>query len=142
MRDRSLTFRAFLVANWRWLTGGVLLTFVSSVGQTFFISLFAGQIRDEFVLSHGEFGLLYMLATLGSAATLIGLGRFADTVSIGRLAAIWIVALTAAAVLMAIARHAVFLFLALYCFHIAVDTGTAVKPDVFIHTQNSLSKRS
>ena len=32
---------------------GVLLIFSSSIGQTFFISLFSGEIRSEFNLSHG-----------------------------------------------------------------------------------------
>ena len=41
---------------------GFLLTFSSSIGQTFFISLFAGEIRSEFNLSHGMFGTLYSAA--------------------------------------------------------------------------------
>lgn len=114
MRDRSPTFLAFLTTNRRWLTGGVLLTFASSAGQTFFISLFAGDIRSEFELSHGDFGLVYMLATLASAATLIWLGRFADSVSVAKLAALCIVALAGAAFLMAAARNLMFLVLALY----------------------------
>ena len=114
MRDRSPTFLAFLTTNRRWLTGGVLLTFASSAGQTFFISLFAGDIRSEFELSHGDFGLVYMLATLASAATLIWLGRFADSVSVVRLAAFCIVALAGATFLMAVARNLMFLVLALY----------------------------
>ena len=43
---------AFLRDNAPWLTAGVLLTFLSSFGQTYFISIFAGEIRDTFGLSH------------------------------------------------------------------------------------------
>ena len=63
-------FLFFLRENARWLAGGFLLTFFSSFGQTFFISLSAGNIREEYGLSHGGFGTLYMAATLGSALTL------------------------------------------------------------------------
>ena len=64
--------------NLRWLLGGLLLTFCSSFGQTFFISLFSGQIREKFELSHGEFGTLYMIATLASATTLVFIGKVLD----------------------------------------------------------------
>ncbi|MFK7860323.1 MAG: MFS transporter [Granulosicoccus sp.] len=114
MRDSSLSFLAFLRRNARWLTGGILLTFCSSAGQTFFISLFAGQIRAEFALSHGDFGFLYMLATLASAGTLIWLGKLADKVTIVRLAGCWIIALAAAASLMAMANSITTLLMSLY----------------------------
>lgn len=71
----------FITQNARWLVGGFLLTLFSSFGQTFYISLSAGDIRSEYGLSHGEFGLLYMAATLGSALTLPWLGKILDYVS-------------------------------------------------------------
>ena len=114
MRDQSLTFASFLVKNARWLAGGMLLSFFSSVGQTFFISLFAGQIRSEFHLSHGGFGFVYMLATLGSAVTLVWLGKVVDAVSIATASRCWIIALAAAAVLMAFANSPLILLIALY----------------------------
>ena len=49
------------------LSLGVLLVFSSNIGQTFFISLFSGEIRNEFNLSHGMFGIFYSVATLTSA---------------------------------------------------------------------------
>lgn len=53
------------------LAFGFLLTLFSSFGQTFFISLSGGHIREEFGLSNASFGLLYSAATLGSATALI-----------------------------------------------------------------------
>ena len=114
MSDQSATFGTFLRANLRWLTGGMLLTFFSSVGQTFFISLFAGQIRSDFGLTHGAFGLYYMLATLGSAISLIWLGKLIDSVAVARLAMGCIIALAGAAILMSMADSAFSLILALY----------------------------
>ena len=72
-------YSVFLRQNLRWLCGGLLLTLCSSFGQTFYISLFSGQIREKFDLSHGDFGTLYMTATLASAATLIFLGKVLDS---------------------------------------------------------------
>lgn len=57
---------------------GCLMALASSVGQTYFISLFAGEMRIEMNLSHTEFGGLYSLATLASAGVLVWLGKFAD----------------------------------------------------------------
>ncbi|MBX2879088.1 MAG: MFS transporter [Granulosicoccus sp.] len=114
MRDQFLTIMQFLRSNARWLAGGLLLTFCSSVGQTFFISLFAAQIRSDFHLSHGSFGALYMAATLGSAVSLIYLGRILDVLPVALLAKWWIALLAAAAILMASAETATALLLSLY----------------------------
>ena len=66
----------FLQENAPWLAAGVLLTFLSSFGQTFFISVFAGEIRETFGLSHGEWGGIYTLGTSAAAiASRIERGR-------------------------------------------------------------------
>ncbi|MEX3009472.1 MFS transporter [Hoeflea sp. TYP-13] len=83
-----MSFFAFLRENVRWLAGGFLLTCFSSFGQTFFISLSSGSIRAEYGLSHGEFGTLYMLATLASALTLSQVGKIVDVMSVSRVALI------------------------------------------------------
>ncbi|MEO0821481.1 MAG: MFS transporter [Pseudomonadota bacterium] len=72
----------FYRENAPWLATALLLTFGSSFGQTFFISLFAGGIRAEFGLSDGAWGGIYTLATLASAAVLVQLGRLADSVGL------------------------------------------------------------
>ena len=60
------------------LTLGVLLIFSSSIGQTYFISLFSGEIRNEFNLSHGIFGTFYSAATLTSAIVFFWMGKLTD----------------------------------------------------------------
>lgn len=69
---------AFIRNNGRWLSVGFLLTFLSSFRQTLFIGLSGNDIRAAHGLSGGEFGSLYMVATLGSAMTLPWLGRTLD----------------------------------------------------------------
>lgn len=114
MRDQILIIGRFLRTNARWLCGGMLLTFFSSVGQTFFIASFAGQIRADFGLSHGDFGLVYMSATLASAVTLIFLGRVLDQVRIVKVAMVLIIMLSGAALTMAWAQTVPALLLAIY----------------------------
>lgn len=69
---------AFMRQNAPWLAAGMLLTFSSSFGQTFFISLFGGQIRADFNLTNGEFGGVYLLGTLASAALMVFVGKIVD----------------------------------------------------------------
>ena len=69
---------AFLKQNFRWIAGGFLLTYFSSFGQTFFVSASIAEWQAAFDLSHGEFGRLYMFATLASAVCLPFLGRLVD----------------------------------------------------------------
>lgn len=68
----------FIKSNARWLAAGILLTFTSGFGQTYFIALFAGEIQGKFGLSHGEWGWLYLLGTCASAVAMIWAGALTD----------------------------------------------------------------
>lgn len=104
----------FVSRNLRWLAGGFLLCMFSSFGQTFFIALSGGRIRAEYGLSNGEFGSLYMLATLGSALTLPMLGRIVDRLSVAATAMIIMPGLALACVLMSVSHSVVLLGLTIY----------------------------
>lgn len=86
----------FLRDNAPWLTAGLLLTFLSSFGQTFFISIFAGHIREAFSLSHGEWGGIYSLATASSALVMLWAGGWTDRLRVRALAPGILVLLAAA----------------------------------------------
>ncbi len=75
----------FIKANFRWIAGGFVLTFFSGFGQTYFISASISEWRAAFDLTHGEFGRLYMFATLASALCLPWLGRLVDRVPMHRM---------------------------------------------------------
>lgn len=107
-------YLSFIRDNARWLLGGFLLTFFSSFGQTFFISLSGGEIRAEYGLSHGEFGGLYMLATLASAACLPALGRLVDVYSVARTVLVIVPMLALATASMAYSNSVATLVLTLY----------------------------
>ncbi len=104
----------FLRENARWIAGGFLLTFFSSYGQTFFIALSAGDIRAEYGLSNGQWGTLYMVATLASALTLPRFGQIVDRYSARGVTLIIVPVLAFACVLMALSQHIALLVLAVY----------------------------
>jgi len=79
---------AFIKHNFRWIAGGFMLTYFSSLGQTYFISASVSEWQAAFGLSHGEFGRLYMFATLASALCLPFVGRLVDVVQAHRIVAL------------------------------------------------------
>lgn len=91
----------FLRSNASWLLAGFLLTFSSSYGQTFFISLFAGQIRETFALSNGQWGGIYTLATTASALLMVWSGALTDRYRVRDLGAITLGGLALACLAMA-----------------------------------------
>ncbi|WP_417589203.1 MFS transporter [Pararhodobacter oceanensis] len=105
---------AFIRSNALWLGAGMLLTFLSSFGQTFFISVFAGNIRADFGLSHGAWGGLYAAATMASAVVMVFAGTLTDRIRVRNLGPIVIVGLSAAALAMAMASSLWMLALAVF----------------------------
>lgn len=110
MRDST----RFVRHNLRWIGAGFLLTFFSSFGQTYFVGLSGTDLRARFGLSGGEFGGLYMAATLASALTLPWLGRNLDRMPGWKVARFSIPLLAAGCVLVAVAPHLAVLACALY----------------------------
>lgn len=107
-------FLPFLRTNAHWLAAGFLLTFGSSFGQTFFISVFAGEIRAEFGLSHGAWGGIYTLATTASAAVMIFAGGMTDRFRARTLGIGVLLMLACAALLMSMASAVWMLVLAIF----------------------------
>jgi len=89
----------FIRRNFRWVAGGFLLTYFSSVGQTYFISASVAEWQATFGLSHGEFGRIYMFATLASALCLPFVGKLVDIVQAHHMIALVIPVLAGAALL-------------------------------------------
>lgn len=104
----------FLRKNFRWIAGGFLLTYFSSFGQTYFISGSVAEWQTQFGLSHGEFGRLYMYATLASAMCLPLIGRAVDFYPQHRTVAVVIPVLAGAALLAGFAPTVGVLFVAIF----------------------------
>ncbi len=104
----------FIARNFRWIAGGMLLTFFSSLGQTYFISASVAEWQALFDMSHGEFGRLYMFATLASALCLPFLGRLLDIFAAHHVLAVVIPLLAFAALLAGFASSIPMLFAAIF----------------------------
>ena len=100
-----MTTLTFIRDNARWLAAGILLTWSSSFGQTYFISLSAGHIRETFDLSHGEWGGIYTIGTTVSAIALVQVGWIADRMRVWTLSLIVIGAFILVCLAMASVQH-------------------------------------
>ncbi|MBX2878654.1 MAG: MFS transporter [Granulosicoccus sp.] len=71
-------YLAFIQAHPRFLLFGFAVAFSSSAGQTYFIGIFGPSIRETFELTHTQWGTIYMVGTLMSAAVLPWSGDLLD----------------------------------------------------------------
>ncbi len=110
----SVEFFSFARREARTLLVGLLFTFLSSFGQTFFVSLFVPYFKDVFALTDASYGTMYSMATLGSAVTLPYLGGWIDRTSLRRYGLAVTGGLTLACLSVALSYHVVFLFISLY----------------------------
>lgn len=109
-----MNFIHFVRANWLFLLAGFTLTVTSSYGQTFFISLFAGQIMADFGLSNGQWGGIYTLGTTASAITMVWAGTLVDRFRVRALGTLVLLALAAACLFMAAVPNAALLVLTIF----------------------------
>ncbi|MEO9574301.1 MAG: MFS transporter [Roseobacter sp.] len=100
-KSTPVNLLAFLKDNRNWLSAGAVLTLLSSFGQTYFISLFAAEIRMDFGLSHGGWGAIYSLGTTASAAVMIWAGGLTDVLRARTLGVLVLAGLAAACLAMA-----------------------------------------
>ena len=108
-------YRQFLILNGRLIGFGVLAAFSSAFGQTFYISLFSGEIREAFGLSHGDFGAVYSAGTLASAACLIWTGKMIDQIDLRIYMVAICLGLAAACVGMTMAGSVIALVAVVFC---------------------------
>jgi MFS family permease len=130
----------FIQNNFRFLLFGFILTFCSSFGQTFFIGIFNPFIRQELDLSHSEFGLIYSLATVASAISLIWIGKKIDDVRILYFAIFTCVFLAFASFFITLVESVVLLFFALYFLRLSgqglmVHTSSTSMAKFFDHNR-------
>lgn len=109
MRD----YFPFIKANFEVVLFGWLLTFFSSFGQTFLISLFVPAIQQEFALSNTVFGAYYAIATVIASFFLLRWGHVIDERPVRPFTNKTVVLLTAASLLLAFAWHPTVVFISL-----------------------------
>ncbi|MFN4155336.1 MAG: MFS transporter [Paracoccaceae bacterium] len=104
----------FLRRNAPWLFAGFLLTFSSSFGQTFFIAVFAGDIRQEFGLTNAGWGGIYALATMASASVMVFMGGLTDKFRVRLIGPVILIGLAVATAMMSLSTGLVALTLAIF----------------------------
>lgn len=113
-----MKFHDLLRHYWRIIGLGFALTFLSSFGQTFFISLSGPDIRAAFGLTHGAFGSIYSVATLSSGLLMIWVGSVIDRVDIRLYATTAMLGLTVAAISLSFAPNLLVLGLSLFALRL------------------------
>jgi MFS family permease len=97
----------FVALHWRFLLFGVLAAALSGFGQTFYVGVFGGELRAAFDLTHGQYGLLYSVATLGSGILMVWAGAWIDRMSLQQFAVLVGLGVAVGAVVMGLAASAV-----------------------------------
>ncbi len=105
---------ALLKAEWRLILFGVVMTFASAPGQTFFISLFSGELRANLGISHGEFGAFYSIGTLMSAVVVVWSGALIDRIDLRRFSIAIVTGLVVGCLAISFSRGTVALVLAIF----------------------------
>ena len=104
------SFLPLIRSEWRLLLFGFVMTFGSSLGQTYFIVLFGGDLRNDLGLRHGDFGATYSSATLLSAIALLWTGSLIDRLQLTHYTYLVVVGLAAGCLLIATSDGAATLF--------------------------------
>ena len=114
-----MKYMKFIIDNRRFLGFGFIVSFFFSFGTTPLIALFSGEIRAEFGLSHGDYGVLYSLANIVAAAGIVWFGRMIDTTDLRLYSALVCGLLIASCLVMSWAPGVPFLFAALVGLRLA-----------------------
>ncbi len=90
------------------------MSLMSCFGQTFFIAIFGGEIRQAYGLTNGDWGVLYMIGTASSAVVMVFAGGLADRFRVRSLGLMVIGALGLACLAMAVNTAASLLVLVIF----------------------------
>ena len=114
-----MSYLVFALKERKLLSFGLSLTFFSSFGQTFLISLFVPFFLSSFDLSNAAFGSLYSAATLISAVALPWLGQWIDRLPLRWYSMAVAAGLALAAFVMSVSWNAGVLFIGLLLLRLA-----------------------
>ena len=104
----------FIKYNLTLLAFGLLMTFFSSFGQTFLLSLYVPSIEEFLNISNTEFGTIYAVATVGSALTLPWIGGYYDRMKTWQYTLLVIAGLFAALLLLSFSYHVIMVVIGFY----------------------------
>jgi MFS family permease len=108
-----LQFLKFIKQNLKPLSYGWLLTFLSSFGQTYLISLYVVHLVNDFSISEGHFGAIYAGCTVISSIIMLSIGHTVDHISVKKVTFFTVLTLASCCILLGFSYHLGFVFLAL-----------------------------
>ncbi len=106
-------FFKFIHANFSQLRLGLILTFLSSFGQTYVISLYVINISREFGITEGEFGAIYSICTVISSVVMLSIGHTVDHIKAKKVISVTLSSLMLSALLMGFSVHLAMVVIAL-----------------------------
>lgn len=112
-------YLGFLTQHYQAVLFGWLLTFFSSMGQTFFISLFVPGLLLTFSLSNAAFGAYYAIATVVASLFLLRFGHVIDTRPIRPFTYKTVILLAISCFILGMAIHPAMVFVALIGLRLA-----------------------
>ena len=114
-----MSYFSFLAQNGRWLLGGFLLTFFSSFGQTFFISLIRWCNSRGVWSFQRRVWIDLHACNVGKCAYICHfLGKIVDFISVAKSVLIVIPALSIASLVMGVSQSIILLVVVLYCLRL------------------------
>lgn len=108
-----LQFLKFIRQNLKPLSYGWLLTFLSSFGQTYLISLYVVHLVKDFGISEGGFGAIYAGCTVISSLIMLSIGHTVDHISIKKVTFFTILALATSCIILGFSYQLGLVFIAL-----------------------------
>lgn len=106
-------FFYFLKGNFRTVSFGWVLTFLSGFGQTFLISLYVPEILKSFEISEGAFGSIYAGCTITASLIMLSVGHTVDHKPAKKVTAWTVIGLALSSILLGFSQHILFLILAI-----------------------------
>ncbi len=107
------SYYIFFKNHWGGVSFGWLLTFFSSFGQTFLISLYVPDILREFSLSNGLFGGYYAIGTVAASFFMLATGHYMDYKPVKQVSMLTVAGLAVSCLLLGASPHPFLLLFAL-----------------------------
>ncbi len=103
----------FFITNFKEVSFGWLLTFLSSFGQTFLLSVYVPEIIKTFGFTEGTFGAIYAGCTVAASFIMLSVGHHVDHTSVKRVAGLTVLALACSNFILGFTNHISLLIIAI-----------------------------
>ena len=103
----------FFITNFKEVSFGGLLTFLSSFGQTFLISLYVPEIINAYHFTEGTFGAIYAGCTVVASFIMLTVGHHVDHVSVKKVTGLTILGLAISNLTLGFSNHILLLIISI-----------------------------